>query len=182
MKWRSYQQARKFAHSLKLKNRDGWNQYCKSGKKPADIPTSSNLVYKDKGWKGWGDFLGTGNVNSRNIQFRSYKEAQEFVRKLGIKSKTEWEKYCKSGDKPDNIPSDPKNNYKKEWKGWGIFLGTGNLRPQDRKYRQIKEAREFVRKLNLKNYREWEEYCKSGDKPDDIPAAPWEVYKEWKKE
>jgi len=48
-------------------------------------------------------------------------------------------------------------------------------------YRSYKEAREFVRKLNLKNTYEWKEYCKSGNKPDDIPAAPWDVYKEWKK-
>ena len=37
MKWRSYQQARKFARALKLKNRDGWDQYCKTNKKPDDI-------------------------------------------------------------------------------------------------------------------------------------------------
>ena len=64
MKWRSYQQARKFARVLKLKNRDGWNQYCKSGKKPDDIPKTPRHVYK-KEWRGMGDFLGTGFVPSK---------------------------------------------------------------------------------------------------------------------
>ena len=49
------------------------------------------------------------------------------------------------------------------------------------KFRDFESAREFVRKLNLKNFTEWREYCKSGNKPDDIPTAPWTVYKEWKK-
>jgi hypothetical protein len=48
-------------------------------------------------------------------------------------------------------------------------------------WRSFKEAREFARKLNLKNTTEWKEYCKSGSKPDDIPVNPWKVYKEWKK-
>jgi hypothetical protein len=48
-------------------------------------------------------------------------------------------------------------------------------------YRPFKEAREFVRSLNLKGTKEWQEYCKSGEKPDDIPSAPWETYKELNK-
>ena len=50
-----------------------------------------------------------------------------------------------------------------------------------KQYRDFESAREFVKKLDLKNRREWREYVKSGNKPDDIPAAPWAVYKEWKK-
>ena len=40
----------------------------------------------------------------------------------------------------------------------------------------------LFRSLNLKNSKEWIEYTKSGKKPDDIPAAPWQTYKNkgWK--
>ena len=38
-----------------------------------------------------------------------------------------------------------------------------------------------ARNLGIKNNKEWKKYCKSGDKPDDIPANPWNTYKEWKK-
>ena len=48
-------------------------------------------------------------------------------------------------------------------------------------FRDFESAREFVISLNLKGDDGWREYCKSGNKPDDIPAAPWQVYKEWKK-
>ena len=106
-------------------------------------------------------------------QFRDFESAREFVRKLGLKNKPEWQEYCKSGEKPDDIPSNPNRDYKKDYTHMGDWLGN--------EYRSYKEAREFVRKLNLKNTYEWKEYCKSGNKPDDIPAAPWDVYKEWKK-
>jgi hypothetical protein len=39
------------------------------------------------------------------------------------------------------------------------------------------KARAFVHTLGLKSPDEWREYCKSGHKPDDIPADPRSVYK-----
>lgn len=50
-----------------------------------------------------------------------------------------------------------------------------------KEYRRFETARNFVHTLNMKNQTEWLEYCKSGNKPDDIPSSPWHVYKEWKK-
>jgi hypothetical protein len=43
-------------------------------------------------------------------------------------------------------------------------------------YQTFKQARVFVRGLKLKSARKWDEYIKSGMKPDNIPAAPQEVY------
>jgi hypothetical protein len=48
-------------------------------------------------------------------------------------------------------------------------------------FRDFESAREFVQKLGLKNAKEWQAYATSGNKPDDIPSTPWDVYKEWKK-
>ena len=51
------------------------------------------------------------------------------------------------------------------------------------KPREFKQAREFVRNLNLKNQNEWKAYCKEkGEnnlpkKPNDIPAKPERTYK-----
>ena len=47
--WRSFVQAREFVHKLKLKKRDGpngWKEYCKSGNKPDDIPSTPRSAYK----------------------------------------------------------------------------------------------------------------------------------------
>ncbi len=47
-------------------------------------------------------------------------------------------------------------------------------------WRPFVEARKFVRKLKLKNAGEWEQYSKSGERPDDIPSSPRHTYKkEW---
>ena len=88
--------------------------------------------------------------------------------------------YCKSGNKPDDIPQKPERTYKKDWGGVGDWLGTGTVAHKDRVFRPFAESREFVRSLELKTGKEWRAYCKSGKKPDDIPAHPWDVYKEWK--
>ena len=42
--------------------------------------------------------------------------------------------------------------------------------------RSFESAREYVRSLGIKDYKDWKEYCKSGKKPDNIPSAPWNTY------
>ncbi|MDC0154588.1 hypothetical protein OAJ02_07675, partial [Nitrosopumilus sp.] len=177
-----FNEARKFVRSLGIKGDKEWREYCKSGNRPNNIPSSPWNVYKNKGYLNNGDFLGTGRIADRNKVFQSFTDARKFVRKLGLKTQKEWFEYCKSGDKPEDIPATPSSFYKnKGWTNWGDWLGTKRIATQNKVYRSYKEARKFVRSLGLKTGREWQEYCKSGDKPDDIPAQPWIVYKEWKK-
>ena len=111
------------------------------------------------------------------MKFRPFAEAREFVHKLGLKNQSEWHKYCKSGNKPEDIPAYPDAVYKQYWKGYGDWLGTNYVAHQNRKYRSFKEAREFVHSLGLKNSKQWQEYVKSGKKPEDIPADIHGVYK-----
>ena len=243
--YRSFKEARKFVNSLKLKSIREWVQYCQSGEKPEDIPTVPERSYKNKGWKGYGDWLGTGIIAAMNRKFRSFKEARKFVQELGIKTTNEWKQYCKSGKKPDDVPALLSRTYKKEWKGWndfvetkqyflrdapsyeeyqewvqkqgiksetewrnleksklppnypkyplgyykrqgkwiswGHFFGTRRLAFKYRKYRTFEEAKKFVQESKIKNIGEWRQFCKSGKKPEDIPAGPPRTYKkEWK--
>jgi superfamily II DNA or RNA helicase len=181
--YRSFEKARKFVHSLGLKNDSDWRKYCKSGNKPSDIPANPSRVYKDEGWKSLGDWLGTGTIATYNIVYRPFEEARKFVRSLGLKNDNDWRKYYKSGMKPSDIPSDPGQVYEDEgWKSLGDWLGTGNVASQDMVYRPFEEAREFVRSLGLKRGTDWDKYCKSGEKPIDVPIVPEHVYKNegWK--
>ncbi len=41
-----------------------------------------------------------------------------------------------------------------------------------KQFRDFESAREFVRNLGLKSNKEWREYCKSGNNPEDISRAP----------
>ena len=198
MIYRSFSLARAFARKLKLTNQAKWNAYCKGempelGELPADVPKAPWQVYADTGWKGMGDWLGTGRIATRLMVYRSFAAARSFVRKLNLKSSTEWRKFCNGempelGELPADIRASPSSGYAdKGWKGYGDWLGTGKLQTQLRTYRNFHDARIMVRKLNLKSSTDWRAYCKGemtklGMMPADIPSAPWRVYadKGWK--
>src|SRR5437879_6372364 len=127
--WRCFAEARAFVRGLGLRSQAAWREYYKSGQKPADIPTDPYRVYGDT-FNGWGDWLGTDVIANMRRVFRPYDEARAFVRDLNLKSRTEWERYCKSGQKPPDIPVRPGPTYGSEFKGWGDWLGTGAVAPQ----------------------------------------------------
>ena len=182
-KFRDFKSAREFAKSLKLKGVEEWREYCKSGNKPDDIPRNPDTTYKNKGWIGMGDWLGTGRVANFNKQFRDFESAREFARNLKLKTSREWNEYCKSGNKPEDIPSAPNQIYKnKGWIGWGDFFRTGKVANYNKKFRDFESAREFVRSLGFERQSDWFEFCRLGKKPKDIPYSPNEVYKDkgWK--
>jgi predicted helicase len=103
--WRKFEDARVFARGLGLKSVIEWQEYCQSGKKPADIPTKPARSYENAGWTTWGDWLGTGAVASHLREYRPFKKARAFVLGLGLKSVAEWKVYCQSGKKPEEVPS-----------------------------------------------------------------------------
>jgi hypothetical protein len=109
--------------------------------------------------------------------WRSYEDAKKFVHSLNLKKKEEWEKYSISGKKPKDIPSAPWRVYKKEWNGWGDWLGTGSIATFNKEFWSFEKAREFARNLELKSYMEWVAYRKSGKLPDYIPQNPSRTYK-----
>ena len=110
--YRSFEEARKFVRALKLKNRDGWNQYCKSGKKPDDIPADPKIYGSEK-WQGFGDWLGTGTLSSaeKSKNWLPPIEARIEIKKIakdvfGGKPFTEqdWRKAHDAGKIPKSLP------------------------------------------------------------------------------
>lgn len=178
-KLRSYADAKKFVHSLGLKNIQEWNDWKKSGNKPSDIPSSPNLIYKNE-WQGVGDWLGTGNLPTKGRNFRKFEEARKFVRSLGLKSANEWYSWRKSKLRPKDIPAHPESVYQKDFKGIGDWIGTFRIANTKRQFRSFKEARQFVRSLGLKSASEWYSWKKTQARPVDIPSSPTITYKnEW---
>ena len=177
--WRSFKKARAFVHTLRLRSVPEWFDYCRSGKRPSDIPSNPNLDYAKLGWASWGDWLGTGTISNHGRRYRSFKKARSFVHSLGFKSLAEWSAYCQSGKKPADLPVHPERAYARDgWVSVGDWLGTGRIADQFRKYRSFYKARAFVRGLKLKSQCDWRVYCKSGTKPNDIPANPSQTYAE----
>jgi hypothetical protein len=185
-------EARAFAQSLQLHDSPAWRQYCKGllpdkPPKPDDIPSNPPGTYKDEGWIGWGDWLGTGTVATFRRRFRPFSEARALARSLRLNGKTDWAKYCKGllpdkPPKPDDIPSNPPGTYKDEgWIGWGDWLGTGTVATFRRRFRPFSEARALARSLRLSGKSDWAKYCKGllpnkPPKPDDIPSDPPGTY------
>jgi superfamily II DNA or RNA helicase len=173
--WRRFEDARTFARSLGLKSHSEWQSYCKSGGRPADVPAAPDRIYAHAGWAGWGDWFGTGRIADQKREYRTFTEARAFVRRLGVKSTDEWRNYCKSGQKPADIPSVPGQTYANTgWAGMGDWLGTGRRRGAG--WRPFKKARAYVRRVGLKSHTGWVNYCNSGKKPADIPSSPRLAY------
>jgi hypothetical protein len=200
--YRDFTDARAFSQSLGLKSKEDWQEYSKGkpgelAAKPDDIPTNPARVYKDTGWNGWGDWLGTGYVAHQNRKFLRFLEARQFVHELKLQNVSSWNKYRVGKlpgmpPKPPNIPSCPDITYKSEWLGWGDWLGTGSVAPSKMKWLPFESARDFARKIKLQNQPEWSKYCKGErkdlpDRPADVPADPasvykgkgWDGYKDW---
>ena len=126
--WRTFEDARDFVSSLELKSKEEWYEWRKSDQKPHDIPSNPDYLYKEEGWLSYGDFLGyrPGHVARKRTtaKKRSFTEARDYVRRLGLKSQIEWKDLSKSDQKPHDIPSRPDQIYKEEgWLSYGDFLG-----------------------------------------------------------
>jgi superfamily II DNA or RNA helicase len=192
-----FHKARTFARSLGLKNQDEWFDFCKGklpekGKAPPNISATPHNTYADKGWNGWGDWLGTNNVATYNRDYKKFENARTFVRSLGLKNRAEWQEFCKQS-LPFDIPANPNRVYAdKGWTGMGDWLGTGRIATHLRKYRSFQQARRFARSLGLSGVAEWRQFCKGvlrnkGSLPSDIPSKPdnryidegWSGYADW---
>lgn len=117
-RFRDFESARAFAHSLQLKSSTEWYAYVKKlrsdkGAKPEDIPSSPHNVYRTQ-WVSWGDWIGRPeNVAPFRKQFRTFEEARAFARTLGLKNCSAWKAWSRTpGNRPTDIPSGPDKVYR----------------------------------------------------------------------
>jgi len=124
-------------------------------------------------------------------QFRDFEAARTYVQAEGLRDVAEYRLWCRGllkghRPKPADIPAAPNEVYKDEWRGWGDFLGTGTIAPQDYDFRTFVLARAYVRAEGLRDVAEYNLWCKGllkghRPKPANIPSAPNWVYKdEWR--
>jgi superfamily II DNA or RNA helicase len=117
------------------------------------------------------------------VHWRPFEEARDFVRKLDLRSSTEWKKYCISGALPSDIPAHPALVYiSNGWINTGDWIGTGNIGYRYRKYKEYAAARKHVHSQNISSRDEWLKYVQSGSLPSDIPSNPQSTYRNggWK--
>lgn len=171
----TYKEAKDYATKLNLKTNEDWVKYISTGKRPADIPAKPHVVYENKGWLSWPDFLGV--KDGWDGVFMNFIEAKKFIHSLGLKSQNEWFKYKKHNNLPIDFPRSPNVVYKKEWINWSDFLGNDTQATRTAQYLPFNEVLKHVRGLKLKNNLEWFAYCKTGNKPSTIPTDLKKIYK-----
>lgn len=162
-----FEKAREYARSLKFRTTKEWKEFCKSNKKPSYITSNPARVYKNRGWINMEDWLG--------VSLKTFDEAKKFVHSLNLKSQREWRLYKEK--LPVNIPSNPHTVYE-EFVDYNDWLNVSNVKAGSIKYLSLNEAKKFVSKLGLKGTKEWDKYCKSGKKPENIPSSPSYIYKD----
>lgn len=179
--YRSFEDAKKVALSLKLSSRSHWIVAYDEGLIPNDIAKNPDISYKNKGWLGWGDFLGTGKIASHLINYKKFKEAKKYVKNLGLNNSKEWKEFCNSGNLPKDIPKNPYQIYKNNgWNGFPDWLGSisgSGTKYKDRNIYSYEKAKKYVNNLKLKNWKEWMLIAKSGQLPHEIPKDPSRAYK-----
>jgi hypothetical protein len=188
-RFRAFVRARTFARSLNLTSIKEWTKYAKGETPdlpplPPDIPADPYSKYRRDGWQGWGDWLGTGRVANYKRVYRPFPEARAFAQKLGIRSISQWMEYIKGQIRgltplPFDVPRYPNETYSKDgWQGWGDWLHRDG-RPS--RFRDFASARAFVRRLELKNVKQWRAFSAGRNsrvpkRPNDIPGNPNTVY------
>lgn len=130
-----FEKARNWVRKLELKSTRDWTKYIKSHRPdlptlPDEIPRAPEKKYKNEGWSGYGDWLGTGRISNRYASYQTYDNALKFVHALNLSNYRDWNSYCKGGmkwlpAKPADIPATPNGIYKDAgWVSWSHWLGT----------------------------------------------------------
>ena len=179
----SFEKAREFVRSLNLSGFNDYRKYTISGEKPKEIPSRPDVVYKNE-FKGYGDWVGTGSLPTQIMskQFWPFEKARDYVRNLNLYSFEDWKEYSKSSEKPKEIPTNPHKIYKDKWISYSDWLGTFRLSPTavSQNFWPFEKAREFVRGFNFKSKKEYYQYVKTDQRPQELPTGPDVTYKnEW---
>jgi hypothetical protein len=175
-----FEQAREYVRNLNLYSFEDWKEYSKSDKKPMEIPTNPQKIYKDE-WTSYSDFLGTGRLSPTAVgqNFWPFEKSREFARGLNLNSNKEYRTYTNSGDRPKELPTNPDTFYGDEFTNWGDFLGTGFISNTiiSKQFLSYEEAREYVRRLNFVAKREYLVWAKSDKRPKNIPYNAQDIFK-----
>lgn len=125
----TFEECRAFARTLGLKSYKEWQKYWrmrKNSKLLKHIPMAPNQFFTKQGcWTNYPDFLGCTTKPRCRTGFMPYDNAKKLVRKLGIKTCTEFQAFAKSNVRPFDFPSNPSEVYGRRglWKGYSKFLG-----------------------------------------------------------
>ena len=165
--------------NLKISSKKEWEKNFKNYNLPNFIPYSPREVYYKRGWKGWGDFLGTGRISDNCVNYVSYDKAKNWLKEnlININTQKKFKECAKNNLIPNFIPNRPERYYNSKdrgWISWGDFLGTGNVQNNLKDFLNYEETKNYAIKNNIKTAKEWE---KLKNKPYNINSKPQRFFK-----
>jgi superfamily II DNA or RNA helicase len=181
----SFKKSKKYIKKFNLRNQSDWYKFCKNNK-PINIPSHPHIIYKNKGFKDLGHFIGSNNIANKNRfkNYLSYEEAKKFLRKSKITTQNQFKKYIKEKNLSLKIPYNPNSVYKKKgWKGFGDFLSTNRIADQNKHklWWSEEKIKKFLKLNKIKNSSDWRQFCSEGKKPQFIPNKISKAFKKDKK-
>ncbi|HEY5509494.1 MAG TPA: integrase repeat-containing protein [Prolixibacteraceae bacterium] len=131
----TYNEARIATNKLGIKS---LIEYRERFKEDERLPSTPDRTYKKIGWLDWSNFFG---ITSSKI-YPTYAEAKEAVKRLGIKTYTEYKKRYKEDTR---LPRNPSRSYLNTgWIGFDHFLGIMKM-----PFYPFEEAKEVVLRLKI---------------------------------
>ena len=176
IKYINYDDAKKLLSSKKISSLTDYRKIIKK-EFQNQIPINPSKNYKNKGWKGWQDFIGKEIISTQKInkKYISFKRAKSLIQSLGVKDKKEFKKKKLNNIIPDTIPLKPGRFYKgKGWVNFKDFIGV-------HQYFGYNQAKKIIKKYNIKSAKEFAEQHRNNKFPKQMPYSPSYFYKkQWK--
>ena len=170
----SYQDAKNYLkNNYEIKN----SAHFRRLRLPLFIPRKPDKFYGE--WLGWEDFLNYKSNIRKNTKYLEFEDAKIWIKNnYGKITVAEYRHKSKSNTLAELLPKKPEKYYK-DFK-WSEFLFTNGRRRKKDFYINFHEARDVVRKMNLKTNKEWRRWCKNkSEQFIRIPSSPDQVYEEW---
>ena len=166
--WLPFEVARQTIRSLGLKNASEWYEYSRTENLDKRIPRAPEVAYRDAGWKGIGDWIGTDRIADQFREYLSFEDARKFMTANGIKNYDQWVEF-RNKNNIQNIPFKLERTYSSDWKGTKHFFST-EIPTYD-------EAKEIIQKYKLKSSREYFKFFKDNNESLNLPSVPYRYYK-----
>ena len=168
----SFDKAREYVRNSNIRSKRKWMAIKNNKDFPHFLPKDPDRFYKGL-WISWENWFGKEKIKVDD-KYYTYENAKKYLKQKKIDSKETWELFCNSDDFPNFLPKNPDLIYKNI--GWINFEDFLNVK----EYFPFNEARKFVKSLNFKNIKEWDNYKNMLDSQPEskfIPKEPELIYK-----
>ena len=172
----NYEDAKELVKKSGIKTQQEWKKLVTDKTyEPFGIPKSPREYYVDKGWKGWGDFLGTDNPGGRKVNvIDDFQEVKRIVQSAKISSQPEY--YSKYKKIHEGLVYEPSRKFLNEWTGWSDFLGENYKgRFKHAKMVPYKEAKQWAQRNKIEALTQYRNSYKNAE--INLPYSPYDFYK-----